>query len=129
MTTLANTLIAMIADDAIVAKIDAAHAANKIKHEDGKEYNQRTDNVSLAHVRCVLSKVGKHNDLYGNIVTLGDVALKHPACKRELRLAIYALKMDGEQWSKRGHPVAIAKRCAELMQTTASEPQAAQAGA
>ena len=88
-------------------------AVSTLKAHDDKAYNQRTDTLSIAHVRHCIGQVRKHNDFYSDIVTLGDMARKLPECKIELRLAIFGSGMQDKHYSTRGVAVELAKWAAE----------------
>ena len=109
--------------------VSALMQASTLKAHDDKAYNQRTATLSIAHVRHCVGQVRKHNDFYGDIITLGDMAMKLPECKIELRLAIYGAGMQDLHYSTRGVAVQLAKWAAEFGMEKAEEAVAAEVAA
>lgn len=107
ITTHTTHAFARTLDAALVAELEAVSTIKA--HDDDRAYNQRTNTLSLAHVRHCISQTKKHNVLYGNIITLGDMARKLPECKIELRLAIFASGLSECHYSYRGLAVDLVR--------------------
>jgi hypothetical protein len=88
-----------------------------------KDYNQRNKRVTLAHIRHCIKETKNHNHVYGDIVTMGDLALKSPECKWETRLAIYALGEEfcARHYSDRGNAIEVARIAGTLIEAEKKE--------
>jgi hypothetical protein len=108
-TTLANipSFAAHLDDDTIQMLM----GVETLKRHDDRVYNQRTASVTLAHVRHCIAQARKHNNVYGDIVSIGDLARKSPEMKIETRLAIYAMGevFRSRHYSERGVAMEIVR--------------------
>jgi hypothetical protein len=119
MSTTTNTIptipsFASHLEEELLQAIYASHVESNIRkggRYTDKPYNQRNKNVTLAHVRHCIKETKAHNDVYGDIVTMKDLALKSPECKWETRLAIFALGEEfmARHYSDRGNAIEVFK--------------------
>lgn len=118
MSTIINAIIT--SNLAKREDIDTLIANAPAKRLDGKfadkNYNQRSQTLPIAHVRFVLGTIRQHNVVYGNIVTMLDVAKHSPECKREMRAMILAMpEIHSEHYSSPRIASKIVKRANEIV--------------
>lgn len=133
MSTIINAIIKtnLCKQSEVDAIINNAPKLRKAGDFDGKDFNQRSQTMPIAHVRNVLNAIQRYNvtAVYGDIITMLDVAKRFPECKNELRVMILAMpEIHNEHYSTPRMPSRIVKRANEIVAKAASMVDADSSG-